>query len=123
MHSEPSAAAAAPFTAAQNPGAGLRLYVFSLFFIVGGMTSLKDILMPKFKSLFTLSYTEVNLVNVAFFAAYFLVSLPAAQIIDRVGYMRTAVIGLLCTAAGCLLFVPASASGLFTPFLLALFVL
>jgi FHS family L-fucose permease-like MFS transporter len=106
-----------------HPGSELRLFVFGLFFIFGGITSLNDILIPKLKSLFTLSYAEANLINFAFFAAYFIVSLPAAQIVDRVGYLRTAVIGLLCMAAGCLLFVPASASGLFLPFLLALFVL
>ena len=34
------------------------------------------------------------LVQSAFFVAYFIVSLPAASIVRRIGYMRTAVIGL-----------------------------
>jgi FHS family L-fucose permease-like MFS transporter len=101
----------------------LRLFVFALFFFFGGITSLNDVIIPKLKALFTLSYAEVMLVQSAFFTAYFLVSLPAAAIVKRLGYMRTAVVGLLTMTAGCLLFIPASSSGLFTTFLLALFVL
>jgi FHS family L-fucose permease-like MFS transporter len=101
----------------------LRLFVFALFFIFGGITSLNDVVIPKLKGLFTLSYGEVMLVQSAFFTAYFVVSLPAAAIVRRVGYMRTAVIGLLMMTAGCLLFIPASSSGLFVTFLAALFVL
>jgi FHS family L-fucose permease-like MFS transporter len=51
------------------------------------------------------------------------VSIPAAEIVARVGFMRTAVIGLLLMTAGCLLFIPASSTGLFVTFLIALFVL
>ena len=101
----------------------LRPFVFALFFIFGGITSLNDIVIPKLRDLFTLSYGEVMLVQSAFFTAYLVVSLPAAVIVRRLGYMRTAVIGLLLMTAGCLLFVPASASALFIIFLAALFVL
>jgi MFS transporter, FHS family, L-fucose permease len=103
--------------------ADLRLFVFGLFFIFGGITSLNDIVIPKLKGLFTLSHADAMLVQSAFFAAYFIVSLPAAGIVRRVGYLRTAVIGLLTMTAGCLLFIPASASGKFVTFLAALFVL
>jgi len=102
---------------------GLRAFVFALFFIFGGITSLNDILIPKLKALFTLSYHDVMLVQSAFFAAYFLCSLPAAWVVRRLGYMRAAVVGLLLMTAGCLLFVPASSSGRFPTFLCALFVL
>jgi MFS transporter, FHS family, L-fucose permease len=101
----------------------LRIFVFTLFFIFGGITSLNDVIIPKLKDLFTLSYAEVMLVQSAFFAAYFVVSLPAAAIVRRFGYMRTAVIGLLTMTVGCLLFMPASGSGIFITFLVALFVL
>ena len=99
------------------------MFVFALFFIFGGITSLNDVVIPKLKELFTLSYAEVMLVQSAFFAAYFMVSIPAAELVARAGYMRTAVIGLLLMTAGCLLFIPASSSGLFVTFLAALFVL
>jgi len=101
----------------------LRVFVFGLFFVFGGITSLNDVIIPKLKGLFTLNYGEVMLIQSAFFAAYFLISLPAAAIVTRVGYMRAAVIGLLTMTAGCLLFVPASSSGQFATFLGALFVL
>lgn len=63
------------------------------------------------------------LVQSAFFAAYFIISIPAAALVRRIGYLRSAVAGLLTMAAGCLLFIPASAYGMFGLFLLALFVL
>jgi MFS transporter, FHS family, L-fucose permease len=101
----------------------LRIFVFGLFFIFGGITSLNDVIIPKLKDLFTLNYLQAMLVQSAFFGAYFVFSIPAAAIVRRSGYMRTAVIGLLMMTAGCLLFIPASTSGLFAMFLLALFVL
>ena len=101
----------------------LRIFVFALFFIFGGITSLNDVIIPKLKDLFTLSYGKAMLVQSAFFAAYFIISIPAAAIVRRMGYMRTAVIGLLAMTAGCLLFIPASSSGTFVVFLAALFVL
>src|SRR5580765_5177035 len=101
----------------------LRLFVFALFFMFGGITSLNDVIIPKLKGLFTLSYAEVMLIQTSYFAAYFLISLPGAQIVRRLGYMRTATIGLLTMMLGCLLFVPASSAGSFALFLGALFVL
>ena len=102
---------------------GLRAFVFVLFFAFGGITSLNDVLIPKLKLLFTLSYRDVMLVQSAFFAAYFIVSLPAAALVRRIGYMRSAVVGLVTMMAGCLLFGPASTHGAFALFLFALFVL
>ncbi|MET0385817.1 MAG: sugar MFS transporter [Polyangiales bacterium] len=101
----------------------LRVFVFALFFVFGGITSLNDVIIPKLKALFTLSYAEAMLVQSAFFAAYFIVSIPAAMLVERLGYMRTAVVGLLAMTLGCLLFIPASSAGVFPVFLGALFVL
>ena len=115
-------AAAPPHSVPAN-AASLQTFVFALFFIFGGITSLNDVIIPKLKDLFTLSYAQAMLVQSAFFAAYFIVSIPAAAIVRRIGYMRTAVVGLLTMTAGCLLFIPASSSGVFATFLVALFVL
>jgi FHS family L-fucose permease-like MFS transporter len=101
----------------------LQVFVYVLFFAFGGITSLNDVIIPKLKGLFTLTYGEVMLVQSAFFAAYFIISLPAAELVRRIGYMRSAVAGLLTMTVGCLLFIPASSYGLFGLFLLALFVL
>src|SRR5579863_8216040 len=101
----------------------LQVFVYVLFFAFGGITSLNDVLIPKLKELFALKYGEVMLVQSAFFVAYFIISIPAAALVRRLGYMRSAVVGLLTMTVGCLLFIPASAYGLFALFLLALFVL
>ncbi|WAH61119.1 sugar MFS transporter [Pseudomonas silvicola] len=108
---------------AQNNTQRLSLFVFSLFFIFGSITSLNDVLIPKLKSLFSLSYAEAMLVQSSFFLAYFIASIPAGLLIARIGYMRAAAIGLLTMAAGCLLFIPATQVGLFGAFLGALFIL
>jgi len=110
-------------SAEQHYAPHLKVFVFALFFVFGGITSLNDVIIPKLRGLFTLTYAEAMLVQSAFFAAYFVVSIPAAVIVEKVGHMRTAVIGLLTMTLGCLLFVPASSSGLFPVFLGALFVL
>jgi MFS transporter, FHS family, L-fucose permease len=102
---------------------GLQLFVFALFFIFGGITSLNDVIIPKLKELFTLNYFQAMLVQSAFFAAYFVIGLPGAALVKRLGYMRSAVAGLLLMMTGCLLFIPASQSAIYGVFLLALFVL
>ncbi|WP_240008434.1 sugar MFS transporter [Pseudaquidulcibacter saccharophilus] len=101
----------------------LQFFVMGLFFIFGGITSLNDVMIPKLKELFSLNYAQVMLVQSAFFAAYFVISIPGAHLVKRIGYMRGAVVGLLTMLVGCLLFIPASYSAKFIIFLLALFVL
>jgi FHS family L-fucose permease-like MFS transporter len=120
---QPAHADQATDVPAQSNVASLRVFVFALFFIFGGITSLNDVIIPKLKELFTLSYAQAMLVQSAFFAAYFIVSIPAAAVVRRIGYMRTAALGLVTMTAGCLLFIPASRSGMFPTFLAALFVL
>ena len=58
-----------------------------------------------------------------FFTAYLVIGIPGAQLVKRIGYMRGATAGLLTMLAGCLLFIPASATATYGLFLLALFVL
>ncbi len=101
----------------------LRLFVTGLFFIFGGITSLNDITIPKLKDLFQLDHMQAMLVQSAFFAAYFFISLPGAALVRRLGYMRGATFGLLAMMAGCLLFIPVAAHPSFPLFLGALFVL
>lgn len=121
-HAEPLPPSLAP-NSEGVPSNGLAPFLYALFFAWGGITSLNDIIIPKLKALFDLTYLEAMLVQSAFFAAYLVVSVPAALIVDRAGYMRAVVIGLVTMMAGCLLFAPASVLGLFFVFLLALFVL
>ena len=102
---------------------GLQGFVFALFFIFGGITSLNDVIIPKLKELFTLNYTQAMLVQFCFFAAYLVIGIPGAKLVKKIGYMRGAVAGLLTMMVGCLLFIPASQNALYGLFLLALFVL
>lgn len=118
---QPAALTAAPRAVGKDSGS-LRILVFALFFLFGGITSLNDVVIPKLKELFTLSYGQVMMVQSAFFAAYLVVSLPAAAIVRHIGYMRSAVLGLALMMAGCLLFIPASSAAVFGMFLFALFV-
>ena len=101
----------------------LRYFVFALFFIFGGITSLNDVIIPKLKELFTLNYTQAMLIQFCFFTAYFVIGIPGAQLVKKIGYMRGAATGLLIMMIGCLLFIPASSTATYGLFLLALFVL
>lgn len=102
---------------------GLQFFVFGLFFIFGGITSLNDVIIPKLKELFTLNYTQAMLVQFCFFTAYLVIGIPGAQLVKKIGYMRGAVAGLLIMMTGCLLFIPASQTATYGLFLFALFIL
>ena len=113
----------APEDAAGVNAPDLQIFVFALFFIFGGITSLNDVILPKLKELFTLNYTQAMLIQFCFFTAYLVIGIPGAQLVKRIGYMRGATVGLLLMMTGCLLFIPASRTATYGLFLLALFVL
>lgn len=95
----------------------------SLFFIWGFITAMNDILIPHLKGVFELTYTQAMLVQFCFFGAYFLVSVPAGLLVEKMGYKNGITIGLLGAAVGCMLFIPSANLELYWMFLLALFVL
>ena len=109
----------------QNNSGQSRLIalVMALFFAFGFCTVLVDSIIPKLKATFALSYAEVMLTQFCFFGAYFLISLPAAWLHRRIGYLSGVAVGLLLMALGCLLFTPAADAGIYPGFLLALFIL
>ncbi|MDP6198394.1 MAG: sugar MFS transporter, partial [Porticoccaceae bacterium] len=94
-----------------------------LFFFWGFITVLNDILIPFLKESFDLNYTQAMLVQFCFFGAYFIVSPFAGKLIDKVGYQQGIVLGLLTTAAGCLLFYPSAEVHIYALFLFSFFVL
>jgi MFS transporter, FHS family, L-fucose permease len=94
-----------------------------LFFMMGFITCLNDILVPYLKAIFSLSYSQAALVQFCFFAAYGLTSIPFSKLIERVGYQKGMVIGFTLAALGCLLFYPAVILHTYPLFLGALFVL
>lgn len=82
--------------------------VATLFFIWGFCTVLNDALIPHLQSIFSLNYVQASLIQLAFFGSYFIFAQPAGKLVERVGYQRTMVIGLLTMGVGALLFVPAA---------------
>lgn len=98
------------------------IIVTILFFMWGAITSLNDVLIPHLKGIYNLTFAQAALVQVWFFGAYFLVSIPAGLYVRTFGYQKGAVTGLIIAAAGCALFYPA-ASGGFNFFLFAFFIL
>lgn len=106
------------------------LSVTLLFFMWGFITCMNDLLIPKFKADFALSQFEANLVQSAFFGAYFLVSLGYFLVsalwgdpIGRMGYRNGLVMGLVVAGLGCGMFYPAAETRLYPLFLGALVVL
>ncbi len=97
--------------------------VITLFFLWGFITCLNDILIPHLKSLFTLNYAEVMLVQTFFFTGYFVFALPSGKVIDWIGYKWTMVAGLLVMAVGALCFIPAAMVPSFPLFLVSLGIL
>ena len=99
------------------------LLVFAVFFILGGVTNINDVLIPKFKGLFQLTHFQANLVQFAFFTSYAIFSIPAGRLLGKIGYVRGFVAGFMIIAFASLLFLPAAYSGQYIWFLVALFVL
>ena len=95
----------------------------SLFFMWGLISSLNDILIPRLKSAFELSYAEAMLIQFCFFMAYFVVSIPAGRVVESVGYKSGIIIGLLIAALGCVGFYPSAEYHSYPLFLSSLFVL
>lgn len=101
-----------------------------LFFMWGFITCMNDILIPYLKELFQLSYVGSLLVQFCFFGAYFvgsliyfLISYTKGDPINKVGYKKGILFGILLAAFGCVLFYPAATFASYPLFLTALFVL
>lgn len=97
--------------------------VTSLFFLWAFGVNLNDILIPHLKKAFHLTDFRSSLIQTAFFGGYFLAALPAGWLMEKIGYKRGILAGLLICATGALLFVPAASVRLYGFFLLALFVM
>lgn len=113
----------------EAPGAPRQNYTSALasltvlFFMMGFITCLNDILIPYLKAAFSLTYTQGNLINLCFFGAYFVMGIPAGELVHKIGYKGGMLAGFLLAALGCALFFPAADSRSFGLFLGSLFVL
>ena len=93
-----------------------------LFFVFGLVTWVNSILVPYFKVACDLhSEVQAYLAQFAFYIAYLVMTIPASALLDRTGYKKGALIGLLILGLGALLFIPAAMSREYNLFLLALF--
>jgi len=95
----------------------------ALFFMVGFLTCLNDVISPHLKSIFGLNYSETQAIPFFFFSSYFVFSYPGGKLVEKVGYKKSMVVGLLIMAAGALGFLPAAHLAVFSLFLTALVVL
>jgi FHS family L-fucose permease-like MFS transporter len=97
--------------------------VTALFFLWGIPSNLNDVLIRQFMKSFAISRFQAGLVQSAFYMGYFVLAMPAALLMRKVGYKAGFVIGLLLLGTGCFLFWPAALAGRYGFFLCALFVI
>src|SRR5258708_31186083 len=97
--------------------------VTSLFFLWAIGVNLNDILIQHLKKAFGLTDFRSSLIQSAFFGGYFLAALPAGWLMQRLGYKRGILVGLLVCATGTILFIPAASVRVYGFFLFALFVM
>jgi FHS family L-fucose permease-like MFS transporter len=99
------------------------ILVTSLFFLWGLAYGLLDVLNKHFQETLNITKQRSTLLQAAYFGAYFLVALPAGMLMQKVGYRKGIITGLLLYALGAILFYPAAQNSSFPFFLLALFIL
>jgi FHS family L-fucose permease-like MFS transporter len=97
--------------------------VTTLFFMWGFITVSIDPLIAALKALFNLTYAQAMLTQFAFFMAYFVVSLPAAALIARLGNSKSIMFALGVMVLGCLIVPAATYFDTYSLVLVALFVI
>jgi len=99
------------------------ILVTALFLLWGIAHNLNDVLIRQFMKSFAINRFQAGLVQSAFYLGYFLLAIPAALLMRRLGYKAGFVTGLLLYGLGSFLFWPAALAGKYGFFLLALFVI
>jgi FHS family L-fucose permease-like MFS transporter len=97
--------------------------VTALFFLWGIPNNLNDILIRQFMKSFEINRLQAGLVQSAFYLGYFLVAMPAGQLMRKWGYKAGFLMGLGLYGAGCILFWPAALVAQYWFFLTALFII
>jgi len=99
------------------------LVVTALFFLWAIPNNLNDILIRQFMKSFNINRSSAAGVQIWFYLGYFLLAIPAGQLMRRFGYKTGIVTGLVLLGTGCLMFYPAAQAGLYVFFLAAQFVI
>lgn len=94
-----------------------------LFFLWGFARAILDVLNKHFQNALHINITHSSLIQVTTYLGYFLMAIPAGIFINRYGYRRGVVFGLILFGAGSLMFIPGAAMGSFYAFLLCLFII
>src|SRR5262249_1037408 len=97
--------------------------ITTLFLLWALGVNLNDTLIPHLKAAFGLTDFQSSFIQIAFFGGYFLAAFPAGWLMERIGYKKGILTGLLLCATGALLFLPAASSRLYGFFLFSLFLL
>jgi len=91
---------------ATPPGAqgyrGALTLLATLFFMWGFITVINGTLLPHLRSVFDLNYFQTTLIESTWFVGYLLASVPAAFLIERIGYQRALTVGLAVMTLGSL---------------------
>ena len=99
------------------------ILVTSLFFLWGFAHAILDVLNKHFQDVLVISRTHSAWVQVMFYLGYFVMAIPAGLFINKYGYRRGVVLGLLLYGLGSLLFIPGEYWMSFNFFLFSLFVI
>jgi len=99
------------------------ILVTSLFFLWGFAHGCIDVLNKHFQELLSMSKAKSALLQFVFYGGYFLMALPAGLLMQRVGYKKGIIFGLLLFAGGAFLMFPATLIQTFSSFLFCLFVI
>ena len=97
--------------------------ITSCFALWGFANDITNPMVKAFSKIFRMSVTDGALVQVAFYGGYFAMAFPAAMFIRKYSYKAGVLMGLGLYATGALLFLPASWTGMYYPFLVAYFIL
>ncbi|MCR4920397.1 MAG: sugar MFS transporter [Bacteroidaceae bacterium] len=97
--------------------------VTALFFLWGFARAMLDVLNKHCQDTLDISITQSALIQVSTYLAYFMMAIPAGVFINRYGYRRGVVFGLLLFAAGAFLFIPGAQMEAYAVYLGALFVI
>ena len=99
------------------------ILVTTLFFAWGFANDITNPMVKAFSKIFRMSVTDGAVVQLAFYGGYFVMAFPAALFIRKYSYKAGILLGLTLYGAGALLFIPASITGYYYPFLIAYFIL
>ena len=98
------------------------ILVPGIFFCWGFTSTSIDMVIPRIKSMFDLSYTSALLIQFSFFLAYLFIPIPAGKFIQYYGYRQSLFIGLACTALGVFLLAPSVILQFYPAFLGGIFI-